>query len=329
VLARNVDAALSAVEEIFSALIEISRMDAGRLEPEVSAFPLAKIFDQLKVEFEPMAREKGLEFRVLATSAWVRSDRRLLRRVLQNLVSNAIKYTRTGSVLLGTRRRGGSLVVQVVDTGPGIPADKQELIFKEFERLEGPGSNVRGVGLGLSIVERIGRILDHPIGLASNALCGSTFSVTVPRAEPRRVAPVEAAAAPVAGSLAGCVALCVDNEPAVLQGMQALLSGWGCKVLTAVDSHQALAALRTAETVPNVILADYHLDVGTGLDVIAALRREARLDIPAVVITADHSAEVQREVRRLRYGLLRKPLKAAALRAILAQYVQRRAAAAE
>jgi signal transduction histidine kinase/ActR/RegA family two-component response regulator len=329
VLARNVDVALSAVEEIFSALIEISRMDAGRLEPEISEFPLAGVFGQLKVEFEPMAREKGLELRVIATTAWVRSDRRLLRRVLQNLVSNAIKYTRSGSVLLGARRRGAALALQVVDTGPGIPADKQELIFKEFERLEGPGSSVRGVGLGLSIVERIGKVLAHPIALQSNALRGSTFSVTVPRAEQRRIAPAEAAAVSVAGSLAGCVALCVDNEPSVLQGMQALLTGWGCKVLTAADRDEAVAAVRAAGAHPDVILADYHLDAGTGFDVIATVRREAGLAIPAVVITADHSAEVQRETRRLGYGLLRKPLKAAALRAILAQFVQRRAAAAE
>jgi CheY-like chemotaxis protein len=151
----------------------------------------------------------------------------------------------------------------------------------------------------------------------------------VPRAEQRRVAPAEVAAVPVAGSLAGCVALCVDNEPTVLQGMQALLTGWGCKVLTAADRDEAIAAVRAAGAHPDVILADYHLDAGTGFDVIATLRREAGLAIPAVVITADHSAEVQRETRRLGYGLLRKPLKAAALRAILAQFVQRRAAAAE
>ena len=133
---------------------------------------------------------------------------------------------------------------------------------------------------------------------------------------------------PVAGSLAGCVALCVDNEPSVLQGMQALLTGWGCKVLTAADRDEAVAAVRAAGAHPDVILADYHLDVGTGFDVIATLRREAGLAIPAVVITADHSAEVQRETRRLGYGLLRKPLRPPRC-AILAQFVQRRAAAAE
>ncbi len=327
-LARNVDASLSAVEEIFSALIEISRMDAGRLEPETTEFALSEIFDQLKVEFEPMAREKGLRLKTFPTRAWVKSDRRLLRRVLQNLVSNAIKYTRSGGVLLGVRHFGKTLEVQVLDTGPGIPEDKQTVIFKEFQRLEGPGSNVRGLGLGLSIVERIGRILDHPIRLVSVPRRGSTFSVRIPAAQPRAL-PVATQSPPTLGSLNGIAVLCIDNEAAVLSGMEALLTGWGCTVRTASSAHLALDLLAAGTFEPDIVLADYHLDSGTGVDAALRIRKALERTLPAVIITADHSLEVQREVRSHDLPLLRKPLKAAALRAILTQLTVRRPAAAE
>lgn len=328
-LARNVDASLSAVEEIFSTLIEISRIDAGRLEPETKDFPLSEIFDQLKVEFEPMAHERGLALRVVATNAWVHSDRRLLRRILQNLVSNAIKYTRTGAVLLGVRRNGANIEILVCDTGPGIPDDKRLIIFKEFQRLEGPGSGVRGLGLGLSIVERLGRVLMHPIALKSAARRGSTFSVTVPQGVVRSLTEVEPLSSPLPGSLAGCYLLCIDNEPAVLDGMSSLLSGWGCKVRTAESRQKALRLIDSDRAIPDAILADYHLDSGTGVDVVLALRAGLGADVPAVIITADNTVEVQREVRRLGLGLLRKPLKAASLRAVLSQAIVRRPAAAE
>lgn len=328
-LARNVDAALSAVEEIFAALIEISRMDAGRLEPEFVDIPLGEILSQLKLEFEPMAREKGLDLRTVETSLWVRSDRRMLRRVLQNLVSNAIKYTRSGAVLLGARARGDQVVISVLDTGPGIPDDKQSVIFKEFQRLEGPGSSVRGLGLGLSIVERICRILDHPIELRSTPLRGSSFSVRVPRAGARQQPQPVPAPAPAPGNLAGCSVLCIDNEPAVLSGMEALLRGWGCTVRTAPSAAEALAQLLPGRIRPDIILADYHLDSGTGIDAILRIQRELGEAIPAVLITADHSLEVQREVRAHDFPLLRKPLKAGALRAILSKIAIARQAAAE
>jgi CheY-like chemotaxis protein/anti-sigma regulatory factor (Ser/Thr protein kinase) len=270
-----------------------------------------------------------LELRVVGTGAWVRSDRRLLRRVLQNLVSNAIKYTPRGKVLLGVRRRCGLLVVQVLDTGPGIPLAKRSLIFKEFSRLEETASTVRGLGLGLSIVERIGRVLDHAIDLRSVPGRGAMFSVTLPRAEPR-IADGEAAAPPAVGRIAGLRVLCVDNEPAVLRGLRTLLEGWGCTVSTASGGVEALARCRDIGD-PDIILVDYHLDSGTGLQAVAHLRAMAGAREPAavVVITADHSAEVQREARLAGCALLRKPLKAAALRALMYQLGRRRAVAAE
>ncbi|MGE3702885.1 MAG: NahK/ErcS family hybrid sensor histidine kinase/response regulator, partial [Hyphomicrobiaceae bacterium] len=328
-LARNIDASLEGVEEILGVLIEISRLDTGRLEPDITSFSLNEMFGRLEVEFAPLAREKGLDLRVVATRAWVRSDRRLLRRLLQNLVSNAIKYTASGKVLLGVRRRGGRLAIQVCDTGPGIPKSKHVLIFREFERLEETASTVRGLGLGLSIVQRIGRVLAHPTGLESVRGRGSTFWVELPQVEPRPSAEPGAPVAPSAARLADLKVLCIDNEPAVLLGMQVLLEGWGCQVVTARSAGEAMRRLDERQLQPDIILADYHLDDGTGLEAVSALRTDGRSQAPVIVITADHSAEVQREIRMLGYGLLRKPLKAAALRALMYQLTWQRGVAAE
>jgi Na+/proline symporter/signal transduction histidine kinase/ActR/RegA family two-component response regulator len=325
-LVRNIDASLEAVEEILGVLIEIARLDTGRLEPDITEFALADVFERLEVEFLPLAREKGLNLRVVASGAWVRSDRRLLRRVLQNLLSNAIKYTPSGTVLLGVRRRGGRLDVWVSDTGPGIPDAKRSLIFKEFSRLEETASAVRGLGLGLSIVERIGKLLDHPIGLISVPGRGATFTVTLPAAEPKLYAPPPP---PAVGRIAGLRVLVIDNEPAVVEGMQTLLEGWGCVVIAAASGTEALARLRERGLSPDIILVDYHLDSGTGLAAVAGLRTalgtRALAQVPVIVITADHSAELQREARLGGCTLLRKPLKAAALRALMYQLGRRRA----
>jgi len=328
-LARNIDASLEAVEEILNVLIDIARLDTGRMEPDLTVFPLNEVLQRLAVEFEPMARSKGLDLRVVPTSVWVRSDRRLLRRVLQNLLANGIKYTPAGKVVLGVRRRGGSVSVQVGDTGPGIPKGKRSIIFKEFQRLEETASSVRGLGLGLSIVERIGKVLNHPVALESVPGRGSVFSVDMPRAAPSAATLSPEPPAQPIGRLSGLRVVCIDNEPTVLQGMQALLSGWGCSVITAHGSDDALEQLRKAIQPPDIILADYHLDDGTGTGAIAALRAASRVQIPAIIITADHSAEVLREVRLKGHALLRKPLKAAALRALMHQLTWRRAVAAE
>src|SRR4051794_37156480 len=179
-LIGNVDASLDAVEEIFGALLDISRLDTGAMRPEFVSFRIDEMLRQLELEFSPLAREKGLDLRYVPCSLTIRSDRRLLRRLLQNLVSNAIKYTPKGRVLVGCRHRGGNLRIDVYDTGLGIPASKKKVIFREFHRLDEGAKVARGLGLGLSIVQRIGRVLDHKIDLHSAQGRGSRFSVEVP-----------------------------------------------------------------------------------------------------------------------------------------------------
>ncbi len=327
-LLRNIDASLESVEDILNALLDISRLDTGTMKPEFGVFPVDELLKQLELDFYPIAKERNLGFSVQKSSIFIRSDRRLLRRVLQNLISNAIKYTETGRVLLGCRRRGSQVEVQIHDTGPGIPLEKHSLIFKEFQRLESNAPGTLGLGLGLSIVERIGRVLDHPINLHSVMGRGSMFSVMIPVAQ---AVPTEATKEErrlPAGQIAGTAILCIDNETRILDGMDALLSNWGCSVVTATGSLSALDQVNEQSFVPDIVLADYHLEDETGLGAVSAIRDALGYNVPAVIITADRSPEVQELVRGQGLQILRKPLRPAALRAVMAQ-IRIRLAAAE
>lgn len=329
-LVGNIDASLDAVEEILGALLDISRLDTGAMRPEITSFRIDDVFRQLDVEFAPLAREKGLDLAFVPSSAVVKSDRRLLRRLLQNLVSNAIKYTPQGRVLVGCRRREGRLRIDVYDTGLGIPDTQTKNIFREFHRLDEGARIARGLGLGLSIVERITRVLDHPLDLRSTSGRGSRFSVEVPvsaasssvptQPDMPRIDPVR---------LDGVSVLCIDNDPQILDGMQALLGGWGCRVLKAVDLASARNTIRDAGGALSGLLVDYHLGEENGIDLIVELRRELGDDFPAILITADRTRRVRDEARKRDVPVLNKPVKPAALRALLAQWRLRRAVAAE
>jgi Na+/proline symporter/CheY-like chemotaxis protein/anti-sigma regulatory factor (Ser/Thr protein kinase) len=329
-LVANVDASLEAVEEILGALLDISRLDSGAMPADVSSFPVGDLLRRLEVEFAPLAREKGLQLIFVRSSLSVKSDRRLLRRLLQNLVSNAIKYTPAGRVLIGCRARGDKLRIDVYDTGIGIPASKRHAIFHEFHRLDEGAKVARGLGLGLSIVERIARVLDHQIEVDSIVAQGSHFSVYVPLTTAS--AAIEAQPAPVSvdrRQLVADIVLCIDNEPQILDGMQALLGGWGCMVIKAANVAQALSAVSAANAEPNCVLVDYHLDEGNGIVAIAELRDRFGEDLPAILITADRSPQVRADAQACGIQVLNKPLKPAALRALLAQMQVRRLAAAE
>lgn len=321
-LAESVGSSLSAVEEIIAALIEIARLDAGQLKPEIIDISLDKLFQQLKLEFEPLAQQKGIDLRVAKTSVVVKSDRRMLRRVLQNLVSNAIKYTRSGCVLLGVRRVDEAVRIVVVDTGPGIPADKQAVIFHEFQRLEGAGSQISGLGLGLSIVERICRMLDTEIELKTTPGAGSNFGFKVPVSRYAPVLEPTQTSKLKPGTLQGRTVLCIDNEPQVRDSMRELLEAWGCEVLLADSVKSSVLTVKSAKKRPDVILADYHLDLGTGVQSIKAIADELDCRPPAIVITADYSPEVRNDVQDNGIGLLQKPVRAAALRALITHYLR-------
>jgi Na+/proline symporter/CheY-like chemotaxis protein len=340
-LVQNIDASLEAVEEIFAALLDISRLDTGAMKPEMANFRINDLLQRLEVEFAPLAHAKGLKLVFMPCGLNVRSDRRLLRRLLQNLISNAIKYTPGGHVLVGCRRRGGKLRVEVYDTGIGIPQAKRRAVFKEFHRLDQGARVARGVGLGLSIVERIARVLDCEVTLRSNVSQGSgrpgrhgsRFSIEVPRATSAAAMPKpRLAPRPDIGRLDGTIVLCIDNERAILDGMETLLGGWNCRTLTAADLSEALTAIDASGLEPDGLLVDYHLDGdqltgANGIAAIGELRRRLGRRVPAILITADRSRHVREEARTDGVHVLNKPVKPASLRALITQWRVQRVAA--
>jgi len=323
-LVRNVDSSLEAVEEILSALLDISRLDAGAMKAEVAPFRIDDILQALSVEFGPAALKKGLTLRVVHSGLTLASDRKLLRRVLQNFVSNAIKYTREGRVLMGCRRHGNMVRIEVHDTGPGIPESKFEMIFQEFQRLHTEGDGTSGLGLGLSIVERMAKVLDAPVHVRSKLGKGSVFAIDIPVTESVKPAPVARPRKVQPPALAGAFrVLVIDNERPILEGMALLLSGWGNTVHTASGLEDALSELGRADGRIDMILADYHLNNEDGISVIRTLRTRARRPIPAVLITADRTPAVADLAVAHDVHLLRKPVKPAALRAAMAHVAMR------
>ncbi|WP_099558684.1 NahK/ErcS family hybrid sensor histidine kinase/response regulator [Hartmannibacter diazotrophicus] len=320
-IAGQVDRALTSIEELLKTLLDISKLDAGVMQPDVKTVALGDVFASLASDFTTIAAQKGLKFKVRPTKAHVRTDPLLLRRILQNLISNAVRYTRSGGVILGARtRRDGVVDIQVSDTGIGIPEAEHQSVFEEFRRGEGIGrAEPTGLGLGLAIVRRMSAALGHEIGFASKVDKGTTFRLTLPLVEidPETLARPERPRLATMG-LNETRVLVVDNDEAIIAASSALLTRWSCNVVTAQSPDEAVAQMRASGT-PDVILADFHLDNGrTGLDVISVLRQLAGRTIPAVVITADHTQDVADAVRAADAELLNKPVRPAELRALLA-----------
>jgi len=317
-LANNVDDALESVEDILGSVLAISRLDSGVLTPNVTTFDVARLLQKLQVEFQPIAESKGLKFQVVNNDFKVHSDYSLLRRLLQNLVSNAIKYTMSGSVVLDARISRNQLVFEIRDTGSGIKPKDRAVIFDEFKRLEEGKRVAPGLGLGLSIVQRLADTLDHEVSFKSQVDKGSTFFVKVPLVlnEPK-TAKSTARPQRINDNLNGQLVYCIDNEQIILEGMKTLLGGWGCEVECFEHSRELMMALD--KRLPAVLIADYHLNDEDGLDVISKARLHSQNEFLAVLVTADRSAAVRNAAKSVDVTLMNKPLKPAALRALLAR----------
>ncbi|MEO0615854.1 MAG: NahK/ErcS family hybrid sensor histidine kinase/response regulator [Pseudomonadota bacterium] len=334
-LVTRIQSGLGNVEDLLGALLDISRLDTAAPVPQHEAVRVATLFEGLRGQFAPGFEESGLTLRFQQTDNWVHSDAAMLRRILQNFLSNARRYTSTGGVLVGCRRRGDHIALQVIDTGMGIADDDCAVIFEEFRRL--PGSDraeKRGLGLGLAIVARIARLLGHDIGMRSTPGRGSTFEVVVPGAAPIEITPAATRSTQTSprSSLVGEHVVIIDNEPEIVDGMAQLLERWGALPLPATDGATAIEAVlalrKQARRLPALLLVDYHLDDGaTGIEAVQALRKKLRKPIPAIIITADHSEPVARAAADADCELLNKPLKPAALRALVANLLGRRGAA--
>jgi len=306
--ASHLNGALAATEGLLTGLLDVARLEGGRLHPQPRAFALAKVLDPLAAEFRAIALDRGVRLDVVGTRAWVCSDPQLLRRVLQNFLSNALRYTEHGRVLLGVRRLGQQMRVEVWDTGPGIAPAEQQLIFQEFRR--GSTAGGQGLGLGLSIAQRMAGLLGHPLGLRSWPGRGSVFHLCVPvaTAMPRPLSAPDTVRLLPAGR-----ALVVDNDPTALAALDNLLASWGWQVHAARSGTQALAAPWQAD----VHILDYHLDGGaTGLAVWRELRARHG-DVPTVMLTADRDGELRQRLQDAGIIVLYKPLKPVALRQVL------------
>jgi signal transduction histidine kinase len=316
-LAEQIDAAIASMNELFNALLDISKLDAGVLSASVTEFPIAQVLRRIERTFAETARDTGLSFKMVPSSAWVRSDPILLERIVLNLVSNAVRYTTSGGVVVGCRRRGDTVRIEVWDSGPGIPAGQRSNIFGEFYRLAG-ANTPGGLGLGLSIVDRLCNLLGHRVDIHSHVGKGSRFSVTVPAAEPHAAAEPQAPLPAIADPARGKRVIVIDDDALVLEGMRGILQSWGCEVQTTVSGDAALAALAQIGGSPDLIISDSHLADGmTGLEAIASLRAATGTPIPAFVITGDTTPERLREASAGGFYLLHKPVSPAALRATL------------
>jgi len=320
VVAR-IETAVGSMNELFNALLDIARLDAGVLAANRTAFPIAQLMRRIEATFAEPAREKGLRLLMPPATAWISSDTVLLERVLLNLVSNAVRYTDRGGVLVGCRTRGGLLRIEVCDTGRGIPESQRQKIFGEFYQVaEAEQERRGGLGLGLAIVDRLCRLLEHPLELTSTVGRGSRFAVVVPlAAAPTKVvapAPLVAADAP-----SGKLVLVIDDDALVLEGMRGLLHGWGCNVVTAPSEDAALAGLVGRR--PDLIISDSRLADGiAGTGVIARLRGSFGAAIPAFLISGDTGPERLREARLSGHHLLHKPVHPMMLRAMLGQLLK-------
>jgi signal transduction histidine kinase len=320
VLVERTHQALEGAEDLLTDLLDISRLDQAAVKPDVALYRLDELFAPLVSEFQSVALAAGLNLRARTGHYAIRTDLRLVTRILRNFLSNACRYTDEGCILLGARRRGDRLRLEVWDTGRGIAADRLDAIFLEFNQLDvGRASDRKGVGLGLAIVERIAEILGYPVAVRSWPGRGSMFSIEVPISEEMPLAISQLPVLPTTGNpLPGRRLLVIDNEVSILDSMRALLAQWGCEVITATDQAGALLALQGRA--PELILADYHLDHGVvGCAVVKHLREHFAQNIPAVIITADRTDQCRRALRRLDAPLLNKPLKPGKLRAVLSQ----------
>jgi two-component system, sensor histidine kinase len=325
-LADRIEHALTTIEELLKSILDISKLEAGAITPSVRPVPLDELFASLALDIEPLARVKNLSLTWRRSRFAVLSDPLMLRRILQNLMANAVQYTQRGGIKIAARRRGSDVRIEVWDTGPGIPPAERESIFDEFQR--GPATDrpaIGGFGLGLSIVQRMAEALGHPLGLCSWLGHGTRFSISAPFAGivDQRLTQTAPVTCGRSYGLMGAKVAVIDNDNSVLEAMQALLERWTCDVYL-LQGIAEIEGLIKSGFQPDILLIDYHLDGGTcGLTAVERLRAACDRQLPAIVITADHSPDITDKARTSGCEILLKPVKPAELRALMLHLVSK------
>ncbi len=318
-LTSRIEAAVSALQGLLDALLDVSRLDAGVVNANTADFPIQAVLDRIETAFATDAADRGLRFRVVRSRLAVHSDPLLLERILINLVANALRYTRSGAVLVGCRRRADRVRVEVWDTGVGIAPEHQEAVFQEFYQVDNPElDRAKGLGLGLSIAARLARVLGGRIDVQSVPGCGSVFAVDAPRVSEIPEHTAVESPPDMGKALRGALVLVVDDDTLVREALAGLMQQWGCRVLTAGNGEQALATIEGKSQRIDAVLCDYRLPKGEiGSDVIQKLRERLGEGLPAALITGDTAPERLREAKESGIPLLHKPVQPARLRALL------------
>lgn len=312
-----IKASSESMRSLLDSLLDISKLDAGMVEANIGPVPVLDIFDQLAVEAAPQAAQKSIQLRFVPSTLWVKSDPTLLQDILRNFLSNALRYTHTGRILVGARQHGDRVRIEVWDTGPGIPDDQQTRIFEEFYQADHPARNGNtGIGLGLAIIERLARLLNHGISVHSQTGKGSVFGVEMAISEPPTIDIEAAAPCKFSVDMSAVTALLIDDNSGVRAATTAALADWGCTVLAAATIEEALALI--ADDTPDVILTDLTLRKDeTGVDAVRRIRRTADRPVPALIITAETNPERLRDVINRNMMILHKPIEPDTLRLAL------------
>lgn len=313
----SIQECLSGANEILGALLDVSRLDAGVLKPQPRDFMLCDVLEMLEVEFLPQARAKGLDIRFVASTMVVHSDPALLGRIIGNFVANAVRYTETGRILVGCRRRGQNIAVEVWDTGPGIAPSMRDKIFEEFFQIGNPERDRRqGLGLGLAVAERLSRKLNTPISVESRQGSGSAFKVELSLSPGQDIDFISSFARdkPLLGEVGGQLVMIVEDDPTQARALSSLLKRWGCESVVASGLAEARETLLEAERMPALILADYRVrGEKTGVEVIELLNHSSGIQIPAIIITGDTEPARLAQAARSGFRLLSKPVDSAEL----------------
>lgn len=324
-LAHSVSNSLDDVESLLRTLVDISKLDAGVVTADVVTFSIQDLFGTLSAEFKQLANSEGLDFKCVASRVTVKTDSQLLARILRNFLTNAIRYTQKGKILLGCRHQGDDIWIEVHDTGKGIPENKLQEVFQEFKRLERDQAGAeKGLGLGLAIVDKISRVLGHEIRVESTEGKGSVFAVKVPRGG--RIVPIEIAGPNmpmITDRLNGANIWLIDNDESICKAMDTLLTGWGCNLTTALSFEDLAEKVEFERSEVDVLIADYHLDNDeNGVDAARSVIKQMDSSLPVLMITANYSKELNQEIRDLGFMLINKPVKPLKLKTTLIHLVE-------
>jgi len=310
------------MQGLLNSLLDISKLDAGALTPDITRFDVQSLLQQLFLDYEKQADHKGLKFALHSKPFIVQSDKTLLERILRNIISNAIRYTDEGAVLIATRYRGDKLRIEVRDSGLGIDPKDHEIIFQEFQQLNNDHAEITGLGLGLAIVRRLASLLHHKVDIKSEAGRGSIFAIEVPRILSSHINTVVEDFNYSGDDLRNINVLVIDDEPAILEGMRNVLKDWYCHAYTASNYKEAFTLLDTHELIPDIAIIDYRLREMNGIELMNRLSNKFKIDVPTIIITGDTAPSRLGEIYASGHYALHKPVPPSKLRALMSHLLR-------